>query len=113
MIEPMGLWRDAASVLLNLPGYRVVDAVDDPDRAVRRVLVESVDDEGACPACGVATARVHQRTVQRVRDIPVAGAVRCCGASGVSSARRGCAPSGHSSSRPIRSRPGLGPRGGN
>jgi hypothetical protein len=31
MIEPTGSPRDAASVLFNLPGYRVVEALVDPD----------------------------------------------------------------------------------
>jgi transposase len=39
------------------------------------VVVESLDREGGCPSCGVLTGRVHQRTLQRVRDVPVAGAV--------------------------------------
>jgi transposase len=71
----MGSRRDAASVLFNLPGYRVAEAVDDPATGSRRVVVEAVDDESACPACGVLTSRVHQRRLQRVRDIPFAGAV--------------------------------------
>ena len=75
MIEPMGSRRDAASVLFNLPGYRVLDAVADRVTGMRRVVVEVEDDEAACPVCGVLTSRVHQRTVQRVRDVPVAGAV--------------------------------------
>ena len=38
MIEPMGSRRDAASVLFNLPGYRVVDAVElKPVSRIRRV----------------------------------------------------------------------------
>jgi transposase len=74
------LQRDAASVLFNLPGYRVVDASDGLPRALgaaggRRVLVESVEVEGGCPSCVVLTSRVHQVTLQRVRDVPVAGAL--------------------------------------
>jgi transposase len=74
VIEPTGLQRDAASVLFNLPGYRVIEAVDGP--AGRRVVIESLDDEGGCPSCGVLSSRVHQRTLQQVKDVPVAGAVR-------------------------------------
>jgi transposase len=68
------LQRDAASVLFNLPGYRVIAATDGPDG--RRVVIESVEVEGACPSCGVVTTRVHQRTMQHVRDVPVAGSVQ-------------------------------------
>ena len=60
-------------MLFNLPGYRVIAAVDGPDG--RRVEIESLAVEGACPSCGVFTDRVHQRTSQRVRDVPVAGTV--------------------------------------
>ena len=74
MIEPTCSQRDAASVLFNLSGYRVVEAVDGP-LGIRKVVVESLDREGGCPSCGVLTCRVHQRTLQRVRDVQVGGAV--------------------------------------
>ena len=69
MIEPTCSQRDAASVLFNLSGYRVVKAVDSP-LGIRKVVVEALDLEGGCPSCGVLTAQVHQRTLQRVRDVP-------------------------------------------
>ena len=68
----MGSRRDAASVIFNLPGYRVVDAVDLP-LGGRRVRVQPVDLADGCPSCGVISARVHAWIVQRVRDIPHAG----------------------------------------
>jgi transposase len=71
--EPTVSQRDAASTLFNLPGYRVIDAVDIVGGS-RRVLVVSTEPPG-CPGCGVISTRVHQRTRQRVRDVPVAGAV--------------------------------------
>ena len=73
MFEPTGLQRDAASVLFNLPDYRVIDAQDRPQG--RLVVIEALEVEGACPSCGVLTSKVHQRTLQRVRDVPIAGAV--------------------------------------
>ena len=72
MFEPTGSRRDAASVIFNLPGYRVVDAVDLP-LGGRRVRVQPVDLADGCPSCGVISARVHAWIVQRVRDIPYAG----------------------------------------
>ena len=68
----------AASVLFNLPGYRVTDVVrDDSDEGGghRTVRVVSTATEGACPSCGVVTRRVHQRTTQRLRDVPFDGVV--------------------------------------
>ena len=74
MFEPTGSRRDAASVIFNLPGYRVVDAVD-LRLGGRRVKVEPVEVEDGCPACGVVSGRVHAWVVQRVRDVPYAGQV--------------------------------------
>ena len=74
MFEPTGSRRDAASVIFNLPGYRVVDAVDLPLRG-RRVKVQPVDLDDGCPGCGVVSSRVHAWVEQRVRDIPHAGQV--------------------------------------
>ncbi|WP_343908121.1 ISL3 family transposase, partial [Brachybacterium fresconis] len=73
MYEPTGSPRDAASTIFNLPGYRVVDAADVPDGA-RRVLIESILAPG-CPTCGVVATRVHSRRRQRLRDVPIGGAV--------------------------------------
>ena len=70
----MGSQRDAASVIFNLPGYRVVEAVDLP-LGGRRVKVRPVDLVGGCPACGVVSGRVHGWVSQRVRDVPHAGRV--------------------------------------
>ena len=74
MFEPTGSRRDAASVIFNLPGYRVIDAVDLP-LGSRRVKVEPVDLADGCPGCGVVSGRVHAWVVQRVRDVPYAGQV--------------------------------------
>jgi transposase len=75
LFEPTGSQRDAASVIFNLPGYRVVDAVDLP-LGGRRVKVQPVEIGDGCPDCGVVSVRVHAWTVQRVRDIPHAGSVQ-------------------------------------
>ena len=64
--------RDAATVLFNLPGYRVLDAVDDPGGG-RRVLVEPVESVGHCPDCGFGSGRIHSRPVSRVADVAIAG----------------------------------------
>src|SRR5687768_11542421 len=70
----MGSQRDAASVIFNLPGYRVIDAADLP-LGGRRIKVQSVEQENGCPDCGVVSSRVHAWSVQRVRDVPHAGRV--------------------------------------
>ena len=65
---------DAASILFNLSGYRVVSAtpgvgVEQP----RQVLIETTTSEGACPSCGVLSSRVQARPTQRVKDVPCGG----------------------------------------
>jgi transposase len=64
---------DTASILLNLPGYRVISATPAIGEQPRRVWVETVDAEGACPSCGVLSARVQARPVQRVKDVSCGG----------------------------------------
>lgn len=64
--------RLAASVVFNLSGYTVHDAVDLP-LGGRRIIVAADATEEACPGCGVFSSRVHQRVRQSVKDIPVGG----------------------------------------
>jgi len=56
-------------VLFNLPEYRVLATVRD-ETGRREVFVETPAGEAACPSCGVLSNRVHQRTQQRIRDVP-------------------------------------------
>ena len=51
MFEPTGSQRDAASVIFNLPRYRVIDAVD-LALGGRRVQVEPTGLETAAPTAG-------------------------------------------------------------
>jgi len=73
----------AASVLFNLPGYEVLDVHRDERDGQRTVLVATTAAEAACPACGVFSGRVHQRTRQRLRDVPFDGLVSVDRLSGV------------------------------
>lgn len=73
MIEPTGPRFDAATVIFNLPDYRVVDTTV-LTFGQRRITVESVFPPG-CPTCGVVSVRRKERRFQRLRDIPVAGPV--------------------------------------
>lgn len=75
MSQPMAdAARSAASVLFNLPEYDVVEVARD-QAGGRRVVISTHHLEAACPGCGVLTARVHQRTAQRVQDVPFDGLV--------------------------------------
>ncbi len=64
---------DAASILFNLPGYRVVSASPALGEEPRKVLVETIEAEGACPTCGVLSSRVQARPTQHVKDVPCGG----------------------------------------
>ena len=64
---------DAAPILFNLPGYRVISAAPAAGEMPRQVLIESIDAEGACPSCGVLSARVQARPIQHVKDVPCGG----------------------------------------
>ena len=64
--------RDAASIVFDLPGYDVVDAVDLP-LGGRRVVVQARARDEACPGCGVLSARVHAWARQHVTDLPCGG----------------------------------------
>ncbi len=57
--------RDATTLLFGLNGFRVVrvDVSDESDpEAPREVLIEGVEHEQACPACGVLSHKVHARS---------------------------------------------------
>jgi transposase len=64
---------DAATSIFNLPDYRVISATVLADGS-RRVIIET-DQPPGCPTCGVVATRRKERRFQRIRDIPVAGAV--------------------------------------
>ena len=60
---------DATTLLFALPGFRVLQVHSEPDGG-RRVLVETVAEQGWCPSCGVASRWVHERPTSRVKDLP-------------------------------------------
>ena len=72
MTEPTGVAADAATILFNLPDYRVISTTLTSGQ--RQVIVET-DQPPGCPSCGVIASRRKERRFQRLRDIPVAGHV--------------------------------------
>ncbi len=75
MSQPMAdAARSAASVLFNLPEYEVIEVAGD-HMGGRRVTIATRARAAACPGCGVLSGRVHQRTAQRVRDVPFDGLI--------------------------------------
>jgi transposase len=62
---------DTTSLLFGLDSFRVVDVVRVADRVVQ-VVVETVEPQGICPDCGMASTKVKDRDMVRIRDLPVA-----------------------------------------
>ncbi|WP_364748855.1 ISL3 family transposase [Arthrobacter sp. LAR12-1-1.1] len=73
MTEPTVVAFDAATSIFNLPDYRVISATALADG--RRQIIVETDQPPGCPSCGVVATRRKERRFQRIRDIPVAGAV--------------------------------------
>src|SRR5688572_9531254 len=61
--------HEATSVLFGLDGFRVID-VERVDDDLVRVVVETIDQHGACPCCGQVSSRVKQRPLVRIKDLP-------------------------------------------
>ncbi|AOY70093.1 transposase [Arthrobacter sp. ZXY-2] len=72
MIEPTGIAADAASILFNLPDYRVISTTI--TAGWRHVIVET-DEPPGCPSCCVIASRRKERRFQGLRDILLAGPV--------------------------------------
>lgn len=98
---------DAASVLFDLPGYRVVEAVDRPG-GVREVTVAATSVEEACLSWGTLAQRVPQRMRHRLTDGPAAGRAEGCWSSAASPAGNRRVSGGPSPRSPISCRRGRG-----
>lgn len=72
LIENTGAASDAATTIFKLPDYRVISAGTNTNG--RRHIVIETDFPPGCP-CDVLSSRRKDRRIQRVKDIPVAGAV--------------------------------------
>lgn len=73
MTQPTVVASDAATSIFNLPDYLVMSVSVLADGR-RQVIVETYQPRG-CPSRGVAATRRKERRFQRIRDIPVAGAM--------------------------------------
>ncbi len=63
---------DATTLLFGLDGFRVVSVAQQHEYEGdgREVVVEGVEDQQACPDCGVFSRSVHSRKLRRVKDLP-------------------------------------------
>ena len=62
---------DAATQLLGLEGFEVVDVREDSGRGLRQWVVVPTVAVGLCPQCYRATAQRHQTRERTVRDLPM------------------------------------------
>ncbi|MDV3220463.1 ISL3 family transposase [Intrasporangium sp.] len=65
--------NEGTSVLLGLEDEFRVLQVERLGREMVRVVIEVADPEGACPGCGVLSARVKERPLVRIKDLPASG----------------------------------------
>lgn len=99
---------DGTTLLFALPGFRVLDVAVDAGGG-RVVLIESIEAEGGCPACGVLSALVKDRPTSRVKDRRTVWRRCGCGcASDVFGVRKRCAPGVRSPSPALSCRLGRG-----
>lgn len=68
---------DPTSRLFGMSDYRVLEVTNESDPAGEvqsvKVVIESVFTEEGCPACGAISARIKQRRLRRIRDLPSGG----------------------------------------
>lgn len=61
---------DATSLLFDLPGFRVIECVEDLESGVRRITVMGVGDVHGCPDCGVVTGDPYDHRDRVIKDLP-------------------------------------------
>ncbi len=61
---------DATSLLFDLPGFRVIECVEDPISGGRRITVMAVADVHACPECAVVADDPYDHRDRVVKDLP-------------------------------------------
>ncbi|WP_175442283.1 transposase, partial [Humibacillus sp. DSM 29435] len=62
--------NEGTSVLLGLEGEFAVLQLERIDPDTVKIVIEVIDRECACPACGVLTSRVKERPLVRLKDLP-------------------------------------------
>ena len=65
--------HDTASVLFGVEGLQVIDAEPGPDGTLEVWAVTDYPAAGACPDCGMVSARRHDTVLARPRDVRRAG----------------------------------------
>lgn len=61
---------DATSLLFDLPGFRVIECVEDPESGGRRITVMGVADVHGCPDCAVIAGVPYDHRDRVIKDLP-------------------------------------------
>lgn len=61
---------DATSLLFDLPGFRVIDCVEDSESGGRRITVMGVADVHGCPDCAVIAGTPYDYRDRVIKDLP-------------------------------------------
>ncbi len=64
---------EATSVLLGIEDEFDVEGVARIGPGQVKIIIEMRSGEAPCPACGVISARVKERPLRRIKDLPVSG----------------------------------------
>ncbi len=65
--------EDGRTLLFGLGEFTVVEVTRVDGDDVVPVVIETARREGACPECGTGSARVKDRPLRRVKDLPASG----------------------------------------
>jgi transposase len=63
----------ATSVLLGIEDEFDVESVARIGPGQVKIIIEMLSAEAPCPACGVISARVKDRPLRRIKDLPASG----------------------------------------
>ena len=61
---------DATSLLFDLPGFRVIECVEDSESGGRRITVMGVGDVHGCPDCAVIAEGPYDYRDRVIKDLP-------------------------------------------
>ncbi len=64
---------EATSVLLGIEDEFDVEDVARTGPGPVKIIIEMQSVEGPCPACGVLSARIKDRPLRRIKDLPASG----------------------------------------
>jgi transposase len=65
--------HNLTSLLFGLEEFQVIDVAPTTCPDSVRVVIEVIETQAACPSCGVFSARIKERPLRRIKDLPASG----------------------------------------